>query len=326
MQTDPVPDRVVRSSILGAWWFRLVLRAAIALLAFQLLSIADHRRYPWLGSGPPHGQLDTSVWLAWLGWTVGAGIVFGLATGLPLFVKLRYLPSCLLLAVFASVPVIHLWWVFIRTDRPSTAWIGQRWFDGYQIQFVCAALAGVAIASGIREERPGRACIASSDDDRPIVGAWWWLHVLARTAIALLAFLLLSLGEARLMAWLQSSSNGRLDNSLWYAWLGWTVGAGVLFGSATWLPFTKLRYLPSRLLLALLASLPVVHYWWAFLFRVRSSAGLILQVRWFDAFQIQFVCAALAGVAIASGFRSARRGREPAGSTDGRDEERRAGV
>jgi hypothetical protein len=138
-----------------------------------------------------------------------------------------------------------------------------------------------------------------------IDGGWGWLRFLLRAAIALLAFLLLALGDDRYRAFFASSKNGRLDNSLWFAWLGWTIGAGIMFGLATWLPFTKLRYLPSRLLLAILALLPVVHFWQEVVFHVRYSAsGLIGEFRWFDTPQIQVVCAALAGVAIASGFRA----------------------
>src|SRR5438093_12732460 len=92
-----------------------------------------------------------------------------------------------------------------------------------------------------------------------------WFLFLVRAALALLAFLLVYLGDNRHTAWLFSSTNGRLDNSLWFAWLGWTIGAGIMFGLATWLPFTKLRYLPSRLLLPLVALLPVVHFWAVFL-------------------------------------------------------------
>jgi hypothetical protein len=137
-----------------------------------------------------------------------------------------------------------------------------------------------------------------------IVGAWWWLRAFLRAAIALLAFLFLSLGDDRHRAWLLSSNNGRLDNSLWYAWLGWTIGAGIMFGLATWLPFTKLRYLPSRLLLAILALVPVVHFWWVFLHPYRPVTDWLGHFRWFDEFPILFVCAAFAGVAIASGFRT----------------------
>ena len=48
-----------------------------------------------------------------------------------------------------------------------------------------------------------------------------------------------------------------LNNPLWLSWLGATVAAGLLFGLATWLPFTGVRFLPSRLLLAVAALLPI---------------------------------------------------------------------
>jgi hypothetical protein len=81
---------------------------------------------------------------------------------------------------------------------------------------------------------------------------------------------------------------------------------------ATWLPFTKVRFLPSRLVLAAAALLPVAHYWWVI---VRSGTGVVLvHLYWFDATSIQPVLAALAGAAIASGFRAKGSIRHP-GST-----------
>jgi|SRR5436190_2342721 len=130
-----------------------------------------------------------------------------------------------------------------------------------------------------------------------------WFRFLLRAALALLAFLLLYLGDNRYTAWLFSSTNGRLDNSLWLASVGCTVGAGIMFGLATWFPFTKLRYLPSRLLLAIVVFVPVVHFWWVFLHPYRPATARFGYFRWFDEPQIQFACVVLAGVAIASGFR-----------------------
>jgi len=152
MGTHVVPERAQGGSIDGGWWWlRSLLRAAIALLAFLFLWISDDRSTAWLLSPGDTGRLDNSLWFASVGWTVGAGIMFGLATWLP-FTKLRYLPSRLLLAIFASVPVAHFWWVFLHPYRPVTDWLGDfRWFDKPQIQFVCAVLSGVAIASGFRE-------------------------------------------------------------------------------------------------------------------------------------------------------------------------------
>jgi hypothetical protein len=135
-----------------------------------------------------------------------------------------------------------------------------------------------------------------------MVGAWW-LRSLVRFGLALLAFLLLMLGDDRYGAFLTSSNNGRLDNSLWFASVGWLVVGGVAFAFAAWLPFMKLRYLPSRLFLALIALVPLGHFWWAVL-HPQLPVTAWRQFRWFDFPQIQFVCAVLAGVAIASGFRA----------------------
>ena len=85
--------------------------------------------------------------------------------------------------------------------------------------------------------------------------------------------------------------------------VGATVVAGLLFGLATWLPFTRVRYLPSRLLLAAAVLVPVAHFWMIFLTYGEDRTGWLWQIHWFDTIEVQ-VFAALAGVAIASGFRS----------------------
>ena len=133
-------------------------------------------------------------------------------------------------------------------------------------------------------------------------GNWWGLRVLLRAAMALVAFVLLLLADDREKAWVFSTHNGGLDNALWFAWVGLAVAAGIAFGLATWLPFTKLRYLSSRLLLAALALLPPLHFWWVFI--RPGHEGPFGSITVVDEFQIQYVCAALAGVAIASGFRT----------------------
>jgi hypothetical protein len=148
-----------------------------------------------------------------------------------------------------------------------------------------------------------------------LVDPWWWLRLVVRTTLALLAFMLLGVGDDRFVDW-STSSNGQqqLDNSLWLAAVGLLVGTGFLFGLATWLPFTKLRYVPSRLALAFLALLPLAQFWWVFL--RPQPEGPFGQFRWYDNFQLQYVFAVLAGVAIASGLRSGihasgSRSREP---------------
>jgi hypothetical protein len=100
-----------------------------------------------------------------------------------------------------------------------------------------------------------------------------------------------------------AAANFRYDASLWLIWAGAMVAAGFLFGLATWLPFAKVRFLPSRLLLAALALLPLAHFWWVFI-QGHGSGGWLARGYWFDGAQIQFVLLALAGVAVASGFRA----------------------
>jgi hypothetical protein len=72
----------------------------------------------------------------------------------------------------------------------------------------------------------------------------------------------------------------------------------MLFGCAAWLSFSKVRFRPSRLLLALAALLPVAHFWWTFAEGHGRSGWLAYQ--WFDGVNFQFVFAALAGVAVAA--------------------------
>jgi hypothetical protein len=79
---------------------------------------------------------------------------------------------------------------------------------------------------------------------------------------------------------------------------------------ATWLPFTKVRLLPSRLLLAAAALLPVAHFWWIFIEGHGKPNGWLEGNYWFDNFQSLYVFAALVGVGIASTLRA-----KPAGPT-----------
>jgi hypothetical protein len=124
-----------------------------------------------------------------------------------------------------------------------------------------------------------------------------------RTALALLAFWMLSVAADRYAAFARDASmHFRYNNSLWLPWLGATVAVGLLFGLATWLPLTKVRFLPSRLLLAAAALLPIAQFW--VLVQGHATSGWLRQAYWFDGEPTQFLLASLAGVAIASGFRA----------------------
>ena len=117
--------------------------------------------------------------------------------------------------------------------------------------------------------------------------------------------LALSFAQVRYRAFLMEFS-ARHDGSLFLSWAGATIAVGLLFGLATWLPFAKLRFLPSRLLLAAVALLPLARFWWAYIEGHGPTGGWLGRFYWFDEAAIQFVMAALAGVAIASGFRAKR--------------------
>ena len=155
MASDVVRAAPMSTSILEAWWFRVVVRAVLAVLAFLMLRLsADQLRTLSLGHAVDL-RFDTSLWLESIGSTVAAGILFGLATWLS-FTKVRLLPSRFLLAAAALLPVAHFWWSFIDGHGNPSGWLGANyWFDNFQSQYVFAALAGVAIASVFGTKRSG---------------------------------------------------------------------------------------------------------------------------------------------------------------------------
>ena len=88
MASDVVRAAPMSTSILEAWWFRLVVRAVLAMLAFLMLRLsADQLRTLSLGHSVDL-RFDTSLWLESIGSTVAAGLLFGLATWFP-FTKVR---------------------------------------------------------------------------------------------------------------------------------------------------------------------------------------------------------------------------------------------
>ena len=82
--------------------------------------------------------------------------------------------------------------------------------------------------------------------------------------------------------------NFRFDDWLWLSWATATLVAGLLFGLATWLPFAKIRFLPSRLALAAGALVPVTHFWWVAI-EGHASGGWLGSFYWFHDLGIQFV-------------------------------------
>jgi len=122
------------------------------------LVFARDRYEAWLLDHRQYFHSATGLWLAWIGVTVAAGLLFGLATSLP-FTKVRYAWSRLLLAAIALAPIAQFWWVFLfQLERHGEAggWLSRAdrlWHP--ELQFVLAALAGVAIASGFRAKAPG---------------------------------------------------------------------------------------------------------------------------------------------------------------------------
>jgi hypothetical protein len=135
-----------------------------------------------------------------------------------------------------------------------------------------------------------------------------WLRFVVRATLALLAMWTLHLAQDRFASFRENfSSTFHRDVGLWLGWVGTSAGAGFLFGLAVLLPFSRVRFLWSRLLLAALALVPVVYYWliWGYLLP-RShtmSRWFVTTSSWFD-IGTQSALTVLAGVAIASGFRA----------------------
>ena len=135
------------------------------------------------------------------------------------------------------------------------------------------------------------------------IGDAWWFRLAVRTVLVVLALWSLTFATDQLQTLARrAATDARYDNTLWLMWLGATIASGLLFGLATWLPFTSVRFLPSRVLLAGLMLAPLARFWWVVV-QMHGGDGWLWRGYWFDGIQIQFVLAAFAGVAIASGFR-----------------------
>ena len=155
MEIDVVPAEGASDSLVDAWWFRFLVRSALALLALLSLWSAADRYQAFRLKSAADFQLNLRLWGSSMAALVATGFLFGLATWLPL-TRVRLLPSRLLLAAVALLPLAQFWWVLaVAPNRGADGWLAQlRWFDGVEVQFVFAVLAGVAIASGFRAKRP----------------------------------------------------------------------------------------------------------------------------------------------------------------------------
>ncbi len=143
-----------------------------------------------------------------------------------------------------------------------------------------------------------------------------WLRFVARTALALLALWVLHLAQNRYVVFQREySSTFHLNGWLWLAWIGTSAAAGLLFGLAALLPFSRVSYLWSRLMLAAIASLPLAQWWLILGYllprRHQMSGWFVRTSSWVDDPGTQLALAVLVGVAIASGFRANDKGREP---------------
>jgi hypothetical protein len=128
-----------------------------------------------------------------------------------------------------------------------------------------------------------------------------------RGSLAVLALAALVLAGNRYEAW-HTAPDAYFGGAggIWLSWIAATVASGFLFGLAIWLPSAAVRYARSGLLLAALVSIPILQFW--LIFSSQSDPNgvpgrWLLRFDWLlDPYSV-FVPAALAGVAIASGFR-----------------------
>lgn len=139
------------------------------------------------------------------------------------------------------------------------------------------------------------------------VGAWW-LHLIVRTIIALLALWAIAFAADRYdVFFVHYQMQFRMDAWLWLSWIGAAAGAGLLFGLAACLPFARVRYAWGRLLPAAVALVPIAQFWWVFIYQLQrhgEAGGWLTRADWLMDPWSQSALAALAGVAIASGFRA----------------------
>jgi hypothetical protein len=148
--TDAVPTRASSGRIVQALWFRFFVRTALALLALAALSVAADRYEAFASDAAANFRFDEWLWLSWIGATVSAGLLFGLAAWLP-FMRFRYAWSRLLLAALPLAPIVQFWWVWMERRGAAGGWLVRAdWLTDAASQSVLAAFAGVAIASGFR--------------------------------------------------------------------------------------------------------------------------------------------------------------------------------
>jgi hypothetical protein len=158
MAVDDVPASSSRRTTVASWWLRFIVRTVLALLALWVLTFAGDRYEAWLLSSRRFREdelFDASIWLSWIGTTVAAGLLFGIAAWLP-FAAFSYRWSRLVLAAVALVPIAQFWWVWIyqfQRHNEVGGWLYRAdWFFAAPTQSALAILAGVSIASGLRSQ------------------------------------------------------------------------------------------------------------------------------------------------------------------------------
>lgn len=136
-----------------------------------------------------------------------------------------------------------------------------------------------------------------------------WVRFAIRAAFVLLAMWVLHLAQDRYLAfWQDYADTFRFDWWSWLAAIGIAASAGLLFGLAVFFPFSRVRYLWSRLLLAVIPLVLLAPFWlvWGYLLPRHHGVGrwLVTTQGWFGDRGTQFALAVLVGVAIASGLQA----------------------
>ena len=156
---DPVAtERATVTAGVSAWLVRALLLVAAGLFLWWGQSQASVLGADMTPSSDLVELLPTGdrTEAARFWWSIAlfalAGLGFGLATRFP-FPRPRFAVGRLLLAAVGLAPAVHSW-AYLRSDGPRDGLLARGyWFDDLTVIVVGAALAGVAIASGVGARR-----------------------------------------------------------------------------------------------------------------------------------------------------------------------------
>jgi hypothetical protein len=108
--------------------------------------------------------------------------------------------------------------------------------------------------------------------------------------------------ETWIVRYMAEGREGQPSVGVWLSAVMLAAVAGLLFGLAISLPFGRVRYAWSRLLLAAVAAAPIADFWWSYLRTGQVASGWVAGSRLVAQPHVQFALAALAGVALGAGI------------------------